>query len=113
MKSNNTQVRNAVKAHILQSVYNYEGNEFETFEEAKNHLKAEFERVANYPYNLKKFPNTQDRFADYLAGLPFNFEFETYKQEEFINGLGINPTNKEYSSDKVNTLYSYLIFKEI
>jgi len=42
-------------------------------------LFSEFERVANYHNNLKKFPNEQDRMADYLQGLPFSFEFENYK----------------------------------
>ena len=42
-------------------------------------LFSEFERVANHPYNLKKFPNEQDRLSDYLMNLPFSFEFENYK----------------------------------
>ena len=36
---------------------------------------SEFKRVANYPRNLQLFPNTQERLADYLSGLPFHFAY--------------------------------------
>lgn len=113
LSTNSKEVKEAIKRHILECVYNYEEKTFNTLQEAKKHLNSEFERVAGHAYNLKKFPNNQDRFADYLSGIPFWFEFETYKIEEFLNGLGINPEGKEFDANKTFQLYSYLIFREL
>ena len=113
MKSNSKQVRQAIDKHILECVYNHEGEEFKTLKEACNHLNNEFKRVANYSNNLKRFPNTQDRFSDYLQGSTFHFEFEFFKMDEFINGLGINPQGKEFDYDQVQKRYHYLIYSQM
>ena len=113
LSTNSKEVKEAIKQHILECVYNYDEETFNTLEEAKKHLNAEFERVSGHAYNLKRFPVKQDRFADYLAGIPFWFEFEAYKIEEFLNGLGINPEGKKYDANKMFNLYSYLIFREL
>lgn len=110
---NTEELRNAMRAHILESVTDYNGDVFPTEEEAINHLKNEFERVANYPYNLQKFPNNQDRFNDYLMGIPFGFEFEYHRIVEFLDSLGFNPRGSQFSDDTSAKFYSYLIFKEI
>jgi len=112
MRSNSKIVRDKVKQHILDSVYDENGNEFKSLDQANEHLVNEFKRVADYPHNLKRLPNNQERFEDYLKGIPFNFEFEDYKIEEFLNGLGINPEGKNYSSDQMWRLYAYLIWRE-
>lgn len=52
-----------------------EGCEGKPLPEKLAYAISEFHRVANYPYNFRKFPNLQDRLADYLAGLPFHFAF--------------------------------------
>lgn len=114
ISTNSKEVKNAIRQHILECVYDYETEEtFKTIEESKKYLYQQFNSIAGHPYNLKKFPNEQERFADYMGGIPFWFEFETYKIEEFLNGLGINPEGKEYDSNKVWQLYTYLIFREL
>ena len=102
-----------MQAHILANVTDGNGDTFPTFDAAKAHLRAEFARVADYPNNLRRFPNNQDRFHDYLMGIPFGFEFENWKITEFLNGLGINPAGKEYDDEKSARLYTGLIFREI
>lgn len=113
LRTNSKQVREAVRMHILESVTDGNGDPFPTFEEAREHLKAEFARVADYPCNLRRFPNHQDRFRDYLMGIPFGFEFTNQGIADFLNGLGINPDGKEYSPDKSARLYAGLIYREI
>ena len=114
IRTNSKEVKEAIKQHILEYVYDYETEEiFKNIEESKKYLYQEFNKVAGHPYNLNKFPNEQDRFADYMGGIPFLFEFETYKIEEFLNGLGINPEGKKFEANKVWQLYTYLIFKEL
>ena len=113
VKTNSKQVREQIKQHIMDCTLDENEKPFQTFEGAKNRVLSEFKRVANYPNNLQRFPNNQDRFSDYLNGLPFNFEFTYYGIKEYLNGLGINPTGKEYSSDKSLKLYHALIWREI
>ena len=113
MKTNNTLVKIQVQNHILNSVYDEKENEFSTLKDACNHLNNEFIRVAGHENNLKRFPNHVERFVDYLQRIPFHFEFENFKIEEFLNNLGINPNNKSYSSDKAWSLYGLLIYREM
>jgi hypothetical protein len=113
VRSNSNQVREKVRQHILESVYDYDENEFDNFNDASQHLTSEFKRVADYPNNISRYPNNQKRFKDYLQGVPFNFYIYNDDVEDFLNGLGINPQNKKYSSDQMWDLYSYLIWKEV
>lgn len=113
MKTNSKQVRNAIKQHILECVYDYQENTFKTLKDACNHLKSEFERVAGHEYNLRRFPNNQLRFSDYLTGLPFHFLYVNEEIENYLNSLEINENGKKYDYDKVMKLYHYLIFSEM
>jgi len=113
VKSNSKEVKEKIRKHILESVYDFNENEFDNFNDASKHLTDEFRRVADYPNNLKRFPNNQKRFQDYLQGVPFNFYFYNDDIENYLNGLGINPKGKKYSSDQMWNLYSLLIWREV
>jgi hypothetical protein len=41
--------------------------------EKLHYLAETIERQINYEYNVKRCPNTQERLANYLSGLAFNF----------------------------------------
>ena len=113
IRTNSKTVRLAIRQHILEEVTDGKGDPFPTFDDAKAHLLAEFERVANYTANLRRIPNNQDRFHDYLMGLPFGFEYTNKGIADFLNGLGINPDGREFDPEKSASLYSYLIYREI
>lgn len=114
MKTNSKEVREQIRKHILECVNNPETDQpFSTLEEAKERVKSEFNMVANYPYNLKRLPNTQERFSDYLLGIPFNFEYSIYEIQQYLNSLGINPEGRQFDEDKSLKLYHYLIFREV
>jgi hypothetical protein len=113
VKTNSKEVKQKIRQHILDSVYDYNENEFDNFNDASQHLSDEFKRVADYPNNIRRYPNNQKRFKDYLQGIPFNFFIYDDDIEDFLNGLGINPKNKKYSSDQMWDLYSLLIWREI
>ncbi len=113
VRTNSKQVRAAMRAHIMENVTDGNGDPFPTFEAARDHLRAEFERVAGHPFNLKRLPNVGDRFHDYLMGIPFGFEYTHHGIAEFLNGLGINPDGKAFNPDKSARLYAYLIHREI
>ena len=105
-KTNSKHVKNLVKKYILETVYNDNENTFKSFKNAANHLNNDFKRVANHHYNLKRFPNNVDRFLDYLQGLPFYFPQYNEDVKDILNGFGINPENKIYSSSKCG-IYSH------
>ena len=113
MRTNAKEVKNRIKNHILECVLDSKEEQFKTVNEAIEHLTNDFKRVSDHPNNIRRIPNNCDRFINYLQGIPFGFEFETYKVEIFLNSLGINPNNKEYPRDKIFNLYGVLIFREI
>ena len=112
MRTNSKEVRNAIKNHILECVYDYSEKNFSTLKEACNHLYNEFDRVANYAYNKKRIPNEQKRFEDYLRGIAFNFLYADEDLETFLNSLEINKDGKKYEPSKMWNLYAYLIYSE-
>jgi hypothetical protein len=111
-RTNSKAVRESMRSHILENVTDNNGDTFPTFEQARDHLRAEFERVAGHPANRRRIPNNQARFHDYLMGIPFGFEYANYAITDYLNGLGINPEGKEYDSDISARLYTCLIYKE-
>ena len=113
MKTNSKEVREQIRTHIEDCVYSEHETTYSTFKEAKERLLSEFDRVANHKYNLKRIPNDQERFSDYLCGLPFSFEYTHEGIKDYLNGLGINPIGKEYTNDASMKLYHYLIWSEI
>jgi len=113
MKSTHTTAKNAIRAHILAAVYDYEENQFPTIHDACAHLAAEFERVANYPANVQRYPNPADRFHDYLMGLPFRFEYTHAGIDDTLNAWGLNPEGKTYPPEKAARTYTALIFREM
>lgn len=113
MRSTNTTVKNAIRAHILEAVYNIDGNPFDNIRDAATWLAVEFDRVANHPHNMHRFPNVVDRFHDYLMGLPFHFEYANHAIAETLNAWGINPEGKTYPPEKSAKTYTALIFREM
>ena len=112
MKTNTKEVRNAIRNHILECVYDYSENNFATLEEACSHLYNEFNRVANDANNIKRIPNEQKRFEDFLQGIPFHFHYTNEDLENFLNSLVINKEGKKYEPCKMWNLYSHLIYSE-
>ncbi len=85
-RTNTNDYKNAIEEYIIDCI-ECEDIELNTPKEKIEHLFNEFDRVANFAHNLKKFPNNQERLADYLQGLPFSFEYENYKILELAERL--------------------------
>lgn len=114
MKTNSKIVRDEVKKYILECInveYFEECNEAPT---AKNVLKR-LRKAYNYEYNMKRFPCEQDRFKDYMLGLPSELNIEYYNEgieDLLINRFKIGEPKKR-DADKAVNLYYYLIFVEL
>lgn len=111
--ANSKATKQAIQAHILECVTNDNEMHFDTVEEAIKWIASEFDRVANYANNIKRVPNNQERFSDYLNGLPFDFFYYYGDIKDFLNSLGINSQGKEYTDEQSAKLYHYLIYKEV
>lgn len=75
-----------------------------TDKERVNWVMADFKRVANFPHNIHKFPNQQDRFADYLMGLPgvIDIEYRNHAIIEIAVKWGsLAPNASEAKQDKI------------
>ena len=77
LRTNSKEYRKNIESYIFNCI-NSEDKELLTLEDKVNYAMEEFDRVSNYPYNMNKLPNNQDRLKDYLQGLPFDFAYSNY-----------------------------------
>lgn len=113
MKTNSKIVRDKIKQHIIDCVYDYEENEFTDLKSAANHLYSEFNRVTGDDHFVRRMKTNQEMFSYYLMGLPFHFHFSEHDIQEYLNSLGINPKGIIYDGEKSMILYHYLIYSEM
>ena len=114
MRSNTIDVKTKIRNHILECVTDENGDNYTNYKAACKRMQAEFNRVANYPNNIQRFPNVQLRFHDYMRGIPFRFEIYYYKQLEFLETLDLdNSKNKTYTDEQSESLYYNLIYREM
>lgn len=73
MKTNTNAYKALIRAYILNSVYDYAGPE--TVQDKARHIWAMFDSTYNYPENRRRYPATQARVAEWLAGLPLNIAY--------------------------------------
>tara|TARA_R100000734_G_C3284247_1_gene77251 strand:+ start:239 stop:604 length:366 start_codon:yes stop_codon:yes gene_type:complete len=112
-RTNSNHVRLQVRQHIIDVVKAEDNCEnIETIEGASQIILESFNDW-DCDHERKRTPNNQERFSDWLWGLPFGFEYTYCGIADLLNGLGINPKGKEYGSDKSGKLYHYLIWSEI
>jgi hypothetical protein len=112
LRTNSAPVREQIRKHILESITDCEGDSFDTIQQASDRAMSCFSSWDS-EYEQRRTPNNQERFSDFLWGLPFSFLVYNCEIAEFLNSLGINPDGKEYPTDKTNKLYHYLIWSEI
>lgn len=97
LKTTTKEYKRNIEGYIFDCI-NSEDIELLSIQDKLSYLIKEFERVANYPHNLRKFPNKVHRMADYLQGLPFDFAFDycdILKVASNLHNLGSIPKNKE------------------
>lgn len=111
MRSTKKEVIQQIRNHILECVKDDNENEYKTFEEAAKRLYDEFQRVANYEYNIRRYPNEQQRFIDYLQGIPFNFEYAYWEQKKKVSEW-LETNENHYSDQKAMNMYYSLIYRE-
>lgn len=118
MKSNSKQVRDKARAYLIDCIMDADPKNWgKDTDDLKTRLEIiidEFRHAANYPHNLQRFPNDQDRFIDWQGGLPSSLpiDFEDYKILECMTDWGL-PDDKGYSSGDTYRLFHCIIYSEL
>jgi hypothetical protein len=105
-----------VRQHVIDCVPNMlaDCDKYTTFHDAAGYVWREFMRVSDNPYCIHHFPNIQDRFSDYLDGLPHAFLFYYDDIEAYLDTLSLNNNSKtKFKCEKIHHMYHYLIFKVV
>ena len=92
MRTTNKEVVNKIRKHIL---------DFSNLEELKENIKG-LDYVSPSIYHRAGYMVQGGSFLCYYSDV-----------KVFLNSLGINPNNKEYSDDKSWELYKHLIAREV
>lgn len=74
-RTNTNEFISKVYNYLLDAIEAQDENTDKSPLELVEWLADEFDRVANYPFNLQRLPNIQDRMADYLRGLPIGIDY--------------------------------------
>ena len=100
LKTNTKEYRQRIEEYILECVSS-EDEELTTLEEKINHFFFRFSGEFDFQNNKLRYPNRQQRIAEYLAGLPFQFDFMNYKILEVAKNLHKIETLTEKEEDKI------------
>jgi hypothetical protein len=101
MRINSKAVRQQVKQHAIDCYSEYGDTEQEAIDKILNDLEAvKYGNVSNYEAACKMVEGGQ-------------FLFYNNDVRDFLNGLGINPDNKEYPAHRTFELYCLLVAREI
>lgn len=101
LRTNTLEYRNNVYQYILDCI-DYQETENGTAKDKIKLFFEEFSRCANHPYNLKRFPNNQERIADYLQGLPIAIDYTNYDILQVAKKL--HNTSEELTTKQENAI---------
>ena len=96
MKTNSKAFRSNVQSHILNAIYDYDGPGDGRAAYIWNKFQAEY----NYPDNRRRIPNTQERVAEWLSGLPLNVAY-TYSDIIALSESWHGEKHSEKQADRV------------
>ena len=108
MRTTNKCFKEQVQQHILDII----DEDCGSIEAVSQAYQEEF----NFPNNQKRYPNHQDRFQEWLKGLPtaLNIEYEYYTVNEtlkqWFEACGAKYTGEP--GDKAFSLYLHLVTRE-
>jgi hypothetical protein len=111
MKPNSKEVRLCVQKHILECVTTSEGEQFATLQEVKEYVLNRFNSEYNGDYEKRNYPKIQERFKNYLLGMPFDFTTWNDEIVQILNSWGLYKENATIKQSA--NLYYYLIFSEV
>ena len=118
MKLQNTNTnafKTRVYRYLLDSGYDVETESMDDAQIAQ-FMFDKFNNEYNHPANLKRYPNEQDRLAQFLAGLPFNIAYSDTDIVETAEKLHEVPAGSIMDNDKlrqkiIEAWFTFMAFK--
>jgi len=110
LKTNTNKYNEKIYKYILDCIDSEYGI-LVTPEEKINHFFDRFEIEYNYKNNILRYPNLQNRIAEYLMGLPFNFEYENYKILQLTESLHECKLTDKQEDKFLSNYWNHLAFK--
>lgn len=110
LNTNTRTVKDRINAHILESVTDFEGNEFEDIEQAKRFMCDRFK--SEYMHHNNRHQNRQELFKSYMQGLPFNFPYMNWEIIETVERW-TESDSEDFDTQRTIDLYYNLIYREI
>ena len=112
IKTNTKEYKAKIFKYILECIDSEDEN-LKTPKQKIDHFFNRFESEFNYKNNQLRHPNFQDRIANYLMGLPFNFEFENYKILQLAEELHDCKLTEKEEDRILSNYWNHLAFKII
>jgi hypothetical protein len=111
--TNSKFVLDKIRQHVTERV-TIDGVTLPTFHDAATELWRDYTATYDYPDNRKRYPNNPHRFAEYLNGVPQNFEYFSNGIQDFITSLDLNNNSgRVFDDTEMSNLYHYLIYKVV
>lgn len=116
LRTNSKEFIRRMDEYLTTALADVDATEPQTTAQVAAYSKDYFERVSNHAYNLRQYPNTQERLANWLQGLPFHLPFSWEDIIDLAVRLGtLEPDAPEKKQDRVVDNYyrfmSYHILK--
>ena len=114
LKTNSKEFNEMYFKYILDSI-NFEDFDPKNDKEKMELFWIDFDQRANYENNKKRIPNLQNRIADFLQGLPYNFKFANHEILEMaVNQKSLPKNYTEKQADKIlENYWNFTAFKII
>ena len=110
IKTNTKIYKERINAYILDCIDSEDENQVKTPEDKMAYFFNRFEREYNHDFNKRMFPNLQNRIAQWLMGLPFNFEFNPHSILELTEKLHDCKLTKKEEGVILNKYWEHLAF---
>lgn len=110
LKTNNKEVKEAIKRHLIEISQN-DDVEVETVEQAIKYIGDRFyNEMIKHNNNIK---NIQELFIYWLNGLALHTYYYTSDIINYLHSIGLYGKDEKQEQEKSADLYHYLIFKEV
>jgi hypothetical protein len=101
LKTNTKEFNEMYFKYILESI-NFEDFDPKNDKEKMELFWVDFDQRANFENNKKRIPNLQDRIADFLRGIPYNFKFANHEILEMaVNQRSLPENYTEKQADRI------------
>lgn len=109
-RTNTSEYKREIFAYLLECIYS-DDVELNTPEEKVKYLFDRFESEYGHAYNLKRYPNKQERLSNWLQGGAINIAMMNYEIIELCEKLHGHKLNEKQVETCLANYFSHIAFK--